>query len=173
VNSAERSKQFMMQFARHEHDLFRYVLTLLPNWNDAQDVMQETAAALWQKFDQYDPGRPFLPWACQFAYHQVLNFRSRQKTRRRMFSDLVVESLAIEWPELSRAISAQREALDSCLGKLREADRRLLQERYCAETEIADLATQIGQTPNVLYKSLQRIRRTLLECVTRTLATEG
>ena len=68
MNSAERSKQFMMQFARHEHDLFRYVLTLLPNWNDAQDVMQETAAALWQKFDQYDPGRPFLPWACQFAY---------------------------------------------------------------------------------------------------------
>ena len=163
----------MMQFARHEHDLFRYVLTLLPNWNDAQDVMQETAAALWQKFDQYDPGRPFLPWACQFAYHQVLNFRSRQKTRRRMFSAAVVESLAVEWPEHSRAISAQREALDTCLGKLREADRQLLQHRYGEQTEIADLATQSGQTPNALYKSLQRIRRMLLECVTRTLATEG
>lgn len=162
-----------MQFARHENDLFRYVLTLLPSWNDAQDVMQETAAALWQKFNDYDPDRPFLPWACQFAYHQVLNFRSRQKTRRRMFSNVVVESLAIEWPEHSKAISTQREALDACLGKLREADRVLIQQRYSAQADIADLATQTGQTPNALYKSLQRIRRMLLECVTRTLSTEG
>jgi RNA polymerase sigma-70 factor (ECF subfamily) len=163
----------MMQFARHEHDLFRYVLTLLPHWSDAEDVMQETAAALWQKFDQYDPDCPFVPWACQFAYHQVLNFRSRQKTRRKMFSPAVVESLAVDWPQHARAITTQREALDSCLGKLREADRRLLQHRYGEQTEIAELAAQNGQTPNALYKSLQRIRRMLLECVTRTLAAEG
>lgn len=170
MNQDERSKQFVLQFARHENELFRYVMTLLPSWNDAQDVMQDTATALWQHMDEYDTSRPFLPWACQFAYRQVGNFRSRQRTHRRLFSDVVIEALAHERPGHVSALDAQRAALDSCLKKLRESDRILLQQRYASNTDLGELARATSQTPNSLYKSLQRIRRMLLECVTRSMA---
>jgi RNA polymerase sigma-70 factor (ECF subfamily) len=173
VDDAERSRQFVLLFAQHEHDLYRYVLTLLPSPADADDVMQDAAAALWQKFAEFDPDRPFLPWACQFAYHQVLNFRRRRKTHRRLFSDAVVEALECEWPGRTRSIDERREALDHCLARLRGSDRELIRLRYASEVDLAALAARTGQTANALYKTLQRIRRTLLECVTNTLATTG
>jgi RNA polymerase sigma-70 factor (ECF subfamily) len=161
-----------MLFARHERDLYRYVLTLLPSPADAEDVVQETAAALWQNVESFDPERPFLPWACRFAYHQVLNFRRRQKTHRRMFSDAAVEALAAEWPADADGADTRREALEGCLGKLLPADRDLIRLRYASEQDIAVLAHRTGQTANALYKSLQRIRKSLMDCVTRTLAKE-
>jgi paraquat-inducible protein B len=30
----------------------------------------ETAIALWEKFDAYDPAQPFTPWACRFALNK-------------------------------------------------------------------------------------------------------
>lgn len=35
--------------------------------HQADDVVQETARVLWQKFASYDPERPFWPWARQIA----------------------------------------------------------------------------------------------------------
>jgi RNA polymerase sigma-70 factor (ECF subfamily) len=161
----DRSRQFVMLFARHERDLYRYVLTLLPSPADAEDVVQEAATALWQNFESFDPDRPFLPWACRFAYHQVLNFRRRQKTHRRLFSGAVVEAHA-------DGADARCEALDRCLGKLPPADRDLVRLRYASDEEVGALAGRTGQTPNALYKSLQRIRKGLLDCVARTLNQE-
>ncbi len=168
----DRSRRFVMLFARHERDLYRYVLNLLPSPADAEDVVQEAAAAVWQNFDTFDPDRPFLPWACRFAYHQVLNFRRRQKTHRRLFSDAVVEALAAEWSAHATGADARREALDGCLGKLPATDRDLVRLRYTSEEDVARLAERTGQTANALYKALQRIRKALLDCMTRTLAQE-
>lgn len=50
-----------------ERALLRYVMALVPNVTDARDVVQETAAALWQAADKLDPGKPFVPWACRSA----------------------------------------------------------------------------------------------------------
>ena len=49
-------------------------LALLPNEQDAQDVFQRTSLVLWQKFDQFDSDRDFLPWACGVAHYEVRNF---------------------------------------------------------------------------------------------------
>ena len=46
---------------------------------DADDIMQETSMALWQKFADYDADRSFLPWALRFAYFQT----KRQQERNR------------------------------------------------------------------------------------------
>lgn len=165
----DRSRRFVMLFARHERDLYRYVLTLLPSPADADDVVQEAAAALWKNFGDFDPDRPFLPWACRFAYHQVLNFRRRRRTHRRMFSDAAIEALATEWHAHARDADVRREALDGCLGKLPPADLDLVRLRYASEEEVAVLADRTGQTANSLYKALQRIRKNLMDCVNRTL----
>ena len=48
--------------------LRRYVFTLLPHEEDTKDVMQEVCISISRKFSEYDRARPFLPWACRFAY---------------------------------------------------------------------------------------------------------
>jgi RNA polymerase sigma-70 factor, ECF subfamily len=56
--------EFVAIYTRHQRKLYRYVAALLTRSDDAEDVLQETARVLWQKFDEYQPEEPFLPWAC-------------------------------------------------------------------------------------------------------------
>ena len=50
----------------------------MSNRADADDIIQETLKALWEKFDDYDPERPFLSWANRFVYCQVQMHRLKQ-----------------------------------------------------------------------------------------------
>jgi len=166
---ADPSK-FVRLLVQHQDALMRYVLPLVGSLQDAQDVVQETAAALWKKFDQYDQSLPFLPWAKRFARYEVL-MHHRKKRRYTFLSESLVESLAESHEGRHTAAEQRRIALRDCLAKLPEADRRLVERRYAEkEATVQQLAEETGQTANVLYKSLARIRRALQECVTDNLA---
>src|SRR4051812_13857440 len=88
--------RFASLYARWHLQILRFVLTLIPDRHQAEDVVQETARVLWQKFAAYDPERPFWPWARQIAHYEALKVRKRQASTRRLFSDELVETLAEE-----------------------------------------------------------------------------
>src|SRR5438067_10799829 len=68
-NAAQQ--RFLSLFLRSEREIFRYVAVLVPNVADVEDIVQQTAIALWEKFDAYEPNRPFTPWACRFALNKT------------------------------------------------------------------------------------------------------
>ena len=76
--------------------LYAYVLTLLPNRADADDVLQETSLVMWDKFDPADPPADFLAWARRVAYHKVLDFykKSRRADARLEFDAQTASALA-------------------------------------------------------------------------------
>ncbi len=76
---------------RHQEELFRYIFSLLPHEEDAKDVLQETSVALYRKFADYDPERPFLAWAYSFAHLEVLKQRERNSRGTRLWSQELVE----------------------------------------------------------------------------------
>jgi RNA polymerase sigma-70 factor (ECF subfamily) len=162
--------QFIHLLLGHERELLRYVLPLVGNLDDARDVMQEAAVNLWDKFTEYDPGRPFLPWARRFAYYAALMYR-RKHRRFAFLTDELVESLTARQEQHEQHSEKRRRAMEQCLAQLTDEDRRLLDQRY-AEMKVPmhRQAAESGQTVNVLYKALARIRRQLAECVTRRLA---
>lgn len=158
---------------RNQDALLRYVLPLVGCFDDAQDVLQETAAALWKKFDQYDPQQPFLPWARQFARNEVLMHHRRRK-RYTFLSEPLIESLLEDQSRIESLRERRRQALERCLENLPEADRELVERRYADhDASVQQLAAETGQTANTLYKALGRIRRQLLECINRKLAADG
>ena len=55
--------------------------------------------------------------------------------------------------------------LESCIAKLPVDHRRLILLRYFEEMEIPDLASRIGSTVAAVYRSLSRIRLSLLTCI--------
>jgi len=165
--------RFVRVFIQHQDELLRYVLPLVGCLADAQDVLQETATALWKKFDEYDPEQPFLPWARQFARYEVLMHR-RRKRRFVFLSEELIELLAERSSQRESLVQRRRQALESCLKQLPEADRVLIDQRYAsAEVTIQQIAEHSNQTANALYKALERIRRQLLDCIQRRLLSEG
>ncbi|MFM8287203.1 MAG: sigma factor, partial [Planctomycetaceae bacterium] len=58
------------------------------------DVLQETAVAVLESFDRYDPALPFLPWCLAIARNQVrLYLRTRHRDRL-VFSEQAIAALA-------------------------------------------------------------------------------
>lgn len=162
--------RFVRLLLQHQNDLMRYILPLVGCLEDAQDVLQETALAVWRKFDQYDPQQPFLPWIKRFARNEVL-MHHRKRRRYTFLTPELIETLAERQSEREQQAQQRRNALQDCIEKLPEADRLLLDQRYAASgTTIQQLAVETGETANVLYKVLARIRRQLLDCINRTLA---
>lgn len=171
--SEPQNETFVRLLLAHQRDLFRYVVTLIPSLTDAQEVMQETALALWRKFGEYDPAQPFVPWARQFAYFEALRFcRARSKYLAFLSGDLL-EHLSRERAAAEPDLEERRAALRYCLDKLAPGDRELVEVRYAGERSLVEFAAQTGRSIHMLKKTLVHVRRALLDCVTRRLAAGG
>lgn len=169
---AESDKEeFVALWTRHQNDLLRTIAPLVGSMDDAQDVLQATAMAVWKKMSEYDQGRPFLPWAKQFAKYEVL-MHHRRRQRYTFLSEPLIEALAERQVEQETVLERRRHILVDCMGELRDSDRLLIRRRYAKPgTTIQQVAEATGQTANALYKALQRIRRRLLLCIDRKLTS--
>ena len=168
--SEELLDKFTSLYSRNERYIFRFIASMLGNSDDAEDLLQETAKKLWKQFESYDTSKDFLPWACTVARYEVLSFWKRQKVRRKYFSNDVIELLAEDWDKRELEREAQSHALKSCVEKLAFEDRDILDQRYEGTLSLKDIAGKLKQSPNSLYKKLQRIRRSLFKCITQKMA---
>ncbi len=169
-----KGKLFLRLFLQNERRLYAYVLTLLANRADADDVLQEASLVMWDKLDERQPPADFAAWGCRIAYFKVLDFRKKRQRSRVQFSQALLERIAETAVEQAAALQLdeRREALAGCVEKLPARDRDLLTRRFGDGVSIQTLASQAGRSPDAIYKALARIRRGLFECVTRRLATE-
>jgi len=171
--SRDAGELYMRLLLEHEQRIYSFILSLVHNWADADDLMQETCAVMWRKFDGFEPGTNFSAWAMQIAYFQVLNHRKIKRKARARISDANVEALADKFRKVSDQREARRDALHTCIGKLPQRDQRLVQLRYLPDATTRDVADAVGKSIDAVYKALNKAHRTLRECVHETLAAEG
>jgi RNA polymerase sigma-70 factor (ECF subfamily) len=172
-STAAQIVEFERLFSQCEPDIKAFIFTLLPHWPDAEDVLQRTRIVLWQKFLQFQPGSNFKAWALQVARFEVSNFRRTQRSDRLCFDDELVDSLAEVHGSLIDELERRRAALDQCLKKLRTSDRQIIRHCYGPRaTTIKVAAERLRRPVNTLYKALNRIRRTLAECVHQAIGEE-
>jgi RNA polymerase sigma-70 factor (ECF subfamily) len=162
-NAAQQ--RFLSLFLRSEREIFRYVAVLVPNVMDAEDIVQQTAMALWEKFDAYDPSQPFTPWACRFALNKARQWIERRQRWQVLLDHGLAEELAQRRQELQPEFEQRLKHLEGCLGRLPEAQRSLVEGYYYERASIETLAQRSGRSEAATYKMLQRIRHALLVCV--------
>lgn len=131
--------------------------------------MQQTALALWEKFDAYDPAQPFTPWACRFALNKTRQWIERHQRWKILLEGGLAEELALRREQLRPELEARLRRLEGCLGKLPEDQRALVEGYYYRREEITELAGQLGRTTTATYKALQRVRQALQLCIEREL----
>ena len=170
---AAAQQRFLSLFLRSEREIFRYVAALVPNVADAEDIVQQTALTLWEKFDAYDPTQPFTPWACRFALNKTRQWVERHQRWRALLDGELAEELARRREELRPELEARLRRLEGCLARLPEDQRALVEGYYYRRQEITDLAGQSGRTVASAYKTLQRIRQTLQACIQGAAELEG
>jgi RNA polymerase sigma-70 factor, ECF subfamily len=175
VSRSPVNDEFLRRFVRSQQDLYAYILTLVPNIADAQDILQETAIALWAKADEYRMEEPFMPWATSFAWFQVRKFRLYQARRHRhviALSDEALNALAADRAQFDASTAGREQILQECMQRLADEDRLLLRHRYDQKTPLRQVAQDCGMELAHLYKRLSRIRRLLVDCIHETMAEE-
>lgn len=165
--------KFVRLLAEHERQLSAYVHTLVPMWQDAEDILQNTKLRLWEQFDSFRPDSDFGAWAIAISNYMVRTHRKKVQRQRVSFSDDLLEKIAL----YASAITAPRQddrasALVECVRSLSDASRWLLR-RFCTDSRtLKDIADELGQKPSATRMSLLRIRRILFECVQKRLREE-
>lgn len=168
----EQHQRFLRAFATHEPAIRAFIRRLLPTRADADDVMQETAIVLWEKFEELRPGADFRPWAFGIARFKVLAWLRDRRRDRLVLSEEAVALLADETARDEPQLAHQRAALELCAGKLVPDQRALLFAAYQPDSRIQEVAATSGRSVTGFYQWLHRTRRLLLDCVRRELRRE-
>lgn len=161
----ERTLRFVRLFTQNEPRVYSYLVSVLGNWSDADEVMQETSIALWELFDQFQEGTDFCAWACRVAHFRVLRFRQERKRDKHEFEPDLMETLDAVAVQEMDTFDDRRLALAGCVEKLSDEDRVLLKKCYADGVLIKNVADELQRPVTALYKDLARIRKVLLDCV--------
>jgi RNA polymerase sigma-70 factor (ECF subfamily) len=166
-----RQDEFLRLFSQHSRRIYEFILTLVVNHSDADEVFQNTSVILWRKFDTYDPNGSFPAWACRIAYLEILQLR-RTSRRMQTFSDEVLELLVSNMMAEGSNINLRYDALGDCLNKLASDDRALIERRYYHQCPPKEIARAESVSVHTIYRSLARVHRLLRACIDRTVRKE-
>lgn len=158
-------EQFVKLVNDHQRGLYAYILQLVPNRDDANDILGESNLVLWRKRNEFEAGTSFGAWSSRVAYYEVRAFRTRQGRERLCFDSDVLEQLAAEGAaEIDGADDARRH-LVHCIEQLSSADQVLLKQRYQDGTPPREIAASVNRTARAIAQSLYRIRTSLMDCI--------
>jgi RNA polymerase sigma-70 factor (ECF subfamily) len=169
ASDQQRSDEFLKWYAPCERGLYGYIVTLIGDPVDAQDILQDTALALWEKFDQFDRQRSFFAWAHEFARLKTLRYRQIHADDALHLEPEALDAVAARFTRAGVARDRlYAAALPDCVKALSEKDRELVRLRYAVGIAVKVLAEQMNRSANAISQSLARVRRLLRTCVEET-----
>lgn len=165
-------RRFIQVFLENERRIYAFIVSILPNFNDAEDVLQETSLVLWQKFGQFQPGTDFVAWACRIAQLEVLKYYRRKGRAHPHLSPQAMEAVAESFASNGSLLDLRQNALANCVEKLSARDRDLLERRYVQSFSPRQISSQVNRSIHAIYKALSRIHDDLMLCIQRTMDRE-
>lgn len=161
--------QFLSILLAHESDIRAFIGSVVLDRHMRQDIFQDVAMTLWQKFEDYDVARPFGAWARAIAAHKILQCRHQNKRFPVIFPSDAIQAILIAYERTESITVDQHEALEECLRGLPDHSRSLLQLRYERDLKADEIASMTGKSVDAVYQTLCRIRSKLSHCVKRRL----
>lgn len=166
-NEKAKHDLYIRLLMSNQSKIYTFVRMLVPVDQDAEDLMQETASTLWEKFDSFRPGSDFASWAVTIARYKIMNYRRSKKNSVIRFSSQTLEAIETYANAELKKESPVEDYLRECLQRLSFQDRSLVQMRYAQPITIKAMAERLGRSPDGLHSSLSRIHMLLMACIGR------
>ena len=126
------AEEFVSLITQHQMALLAFLLSLVSNRSDAEDILQRVNVALWRKRESFELGTSFRAWAFTVARWEARAFFKEQGRKSWLLYDdevagVVADRLA-SVPQ--RSIEGISSALERCLEKLSANNRGMIIDRY-------------------------------------------
>jgi len=162
--------EFVELLTSEYYKIHSFILSLVPNRTDAEDILQSTITYMWEHFSDFEKGTNFLSWAFTISKYQVLTYRKKKKRSIIHFSEEAMKYIERENKKLSHDLDARLDALNTCMKKLHSRNLKFIKKRFEKKISVIDLAAEFGISVNSVYKRLAQIKSLLLNCIHKALA---
>jgi RNA polymerase sigma-70 factor (ECF subfamily) len=136
----------------------------------AEDLVQEVAQVVAERFGEYDRERSFTSWALGIARHRLLKYYRSRARDRLVLSEAALSRLGDALERVEHEAEERRMALRTCLEQIEGRRRTVLEMRYGDNIKVAAIASQLNMSPDAVSVMLHRIRTILHECIQKQLA---
>jgi len=144
-----------------------YVRSLVLNFHDSEDVIQNIALVFAEKFEHLDSSRDLIPWVLKAARYEVANYFRAQNREKRFFDEEAMQRIEYAYQSIHSEADDVKAALHECIKELHGRPRETLKLRYYSDMAIGDISRQLGISKNAVYIMLCRVREALANCVKR------
>lgn len=164
----QNQEQFLRLLMLNDRRIYAYILSIVPNINDADDIMQETSAVMWRKFGNFDSGMDFSTWALTIARYQILSYLKKRKRSKVRFNSNLVKSIEEEVKRVIPDLDERLTVLKNCIHKLGYENQNILKLRYEKGYTFENIGAHISKSTRAAFYTLSRIHQLLQRCVKRT-----
>ena len=160
-------REYMSLLSMNYQRIYSYILILVANHNNADDIMQETSILMYEKFDSFEKGSDFLAWAKTIAKYKTLEFLRKQNRDKVVFNQEIVDLIDRDSQNHMKKHYEWLNALRKCVSLLPRLDRQLLHIRYHENTGVTVIAKRFGCSFQKIYRDIARINNSLILCIRR------
>jgi RNA polymerase sigma-70 factor, ECF subfamily len=172
VSNPIPSSEFLELFTGNQLRLYRYIVVLVANQIEAEDILQNANLVMLQKCDQFQSGTNFLAWSAGIAYLEVLKHRTSKRRQSPGISEATLEMLSTEALSQNAILEHRHTVLPECMEKLPPADLALVTDHYFRGLSWEMIAHALGRTSSSVRHSICRIRRELKHCIDAAIGME-
>lgn len=170
--NTEQAKQLAIHWARTEPLIRIVVASAIGHGQAVDDIVQEVATIVTEKFEDYDPDQPFSNWAIGITKNRIAKTIRSKVRDRHVFSGEMIEALADITAELQPEADLRKAALAHCLEVLKGRSRSILEMRYQWGRQVQSIAEDLGMTRVAVSGVLLRARKALGQCIEARLRKE-
>ncbi len=168
-----QAEQFAALWTAAQPTITSFIRMLMPDYQQADEVLQRVAVTLVRKFDQYDQSRPFGAWAIGVAKFEVLYYRRERATDKHLFGNEVIDQIASRYELLVEDVDPVRVALRLCLDQLKGRSRDVIELRYARGLKSNSIAKEMTLSAGAVRMLLCRVRESLRRCIERRVARQN
>ena len=150
-----------------------YISANVIDAHHAEDLVQEVAQVVAEKFATFDPNRSFLSWALGIARNRLLKYYRTRARDRLVLSEAALERIGEALERVEHEAEDRRTALRHCLQQITGRRREVLEMRYGQNIRVTEIADQCGMSASAVSVMLYRVRAALYDCVRGQLARLG
>lgn len=158
---------FDSSLADIQHNIYSYILTMIPNPSDAKDILQDTNMVIVNKQSSFDPSLgAFKAWAFTIARYQVMAFRTVKGRSKVYFSNDLYETLADEYVSsgMDEELIIAKKALEICFKNLPDHMKSVADLRFKQEKSFKEISKKLGRSIGGISATISRIRENLVRC---------
>lgn len=159
-------EDFFDLLMQNQMRIYAFILSMVRNYADADDILQNTVKTMWEKYEEIQPIDNFVAWGVRIANYKILDQRKKKHNLHLRYDNQLFEkvaSLAIENQE--RRADERVEKLERCLKQLKSRSRKIIELRYYQDLKPQQISARLGLSITNVYKIMSRIHGQLLECV--------